>query len=159
MKSTVSKSTNVSEKSLKKAKKADRRKRIKRDKWLYVLMLPGIILTLVFKYFPMYGAVIAFKDYNPLKGILGSEWVGFTHFIDFLNAPNFNMLLTNTVKISFYELIFGFLPPIILAIGLNQIIPSWFKLVNSMKKMLTSSDLWQMNSCSHLLRCPNQLLM
>lgn len=127
MKSTVSKSTNISEKSLKKAKKADRRKRIKRDKWLYVLMLPGIILTLVFKYFPMYGAVIAFKDYNPLKGILGSEWVGFTHFIDFLNAPNFNMLLTNTVKISFYELIFGFLPPIILAIGLNQIISKKFK--------------------------------
>lgn len=127
MKSTVSKSTNISEKSLKKAKKADRRKRIKRDKWLYVLMLPGIILTLVFKYFPMYGAVIAFKDYNPLKGILGSEWVGFTHFKDFLNAPNFNMLLTNTVKISFYELIFGFLPPIILAIGLNQIISKKFK--------------------------------
>lgn len=127
MKSTVSKSTNISEKSLKKAKKADRRKRIKRDKWLYVLMLPGIILTLVFKYFPMYGAVIAFKDYNPLKGILGSEWVGFTHFKDFLNAPNFNMLLTNTVKISVYELIFGFLPPIILAIGLNQIISKKFK--------------------------------
>lgn len=127
MKSTVSKSTNISEKSLKKAKKADRRKRIKRDKWLYVLMLPGIILTLVFKYFPMYGAVIAFKDYNPLKGILGSEWVGFTHFKDFLNAPNFNMLLTNTVKISFYELIFGFLPPIILAIGLNQIISKKLK--------------------------------
>ena len=127
MKSTVSKSTNISEKSLKKAKKADRRKRIKRDKWLYVLMLPGIILTLVFKYFPMYGAVIAFKDYNPLKGILGSEWVGFTHFRDFLNAPNFNMLLTNTVKISFYELIFGFLPPIILAIGLNQIISKKLK--------------------------------
>lgn len=127
MKTTVSRVPEPSKKALKEARKADRLRRIKRDKWLYVLMLPGIILTLVFKYFPMYGAVIAFKNYNPMKGILGSEWVGLTHFRDFLNAPNFNTLLTNTVKISFYELLFGFLPPILLAIGLNQIISKKLK--------------------------------
>ena len=70
----------------------------------------------------MYGVLIAFKDYNPLKGILGSEWIGFEEFTKFLSSPNFGILLTNTLKLSIYGLLLGFLPPIILAIMLNQLL-------------------------------------
>ncbi len=104
-------------------KKRDHLKfRLRRDKWLYVLLLPGVILTLVFRYFPMYGAVIAFKDYNPMLGILKSPWVGLDHFREFISSPNFMVLLENTLKISVYGLLLGFFPPIILALSLNQII-------------------------------------
>lgn len=97
-------------------------KLVKRDKWLYLLMLPGILLTLVFKYFPMYGAIIAFKNYNPMLGILESPWVGLTHFKEFIFSPNFSLLLGNTLKISVYGLLLGFVPPILLALSLNQIL-------------------------------------
>lgn len=63
--------------------------RIKKQKLLLLMTVPGLVLTFVFKYIPMYGVLIAFKDYNPLKGILGSEWVGFDEFIKFLSSPNF----------------------------------------------------------------------
>lgn len=109
-------------KSARAAKRLAIKKRIKRDKWLYLLMLPGIILTLVFKYFPMYGAIIAFKDYNPLLGILNSPWVGLEHFREFIFSPNFSTLLENTLKISAYGLILGFIPPILLALALNQVL-------------------------------------
>lgn len=106
----------------KRKKQKNRWARIKRDKWLYLLMLPGLILTFVFKYIPMYGAVIAFKSYNPILGIMKSPWVGFEHFREFIFSPNFTNLLLNTLKLSAYGLIFGFLPPIILALSLNQIL-------------------------------------
>lgn len=105
-----------------KKKRARRLKQLKKDKWLYFLMLPGIALTLVFRYFPMYGAIIAFKDYNPMLGILDSPWVGLEHFREFISSPNFGMLLSNTLKISIYGLILGFFPPIILALSLNQVL-------------------------------------
>lgn len=97
------------------------KRRLARDKWLYLLLLPGIILTLVFKYFPMYGALIAFKNYNPLLGILNSPWVGLEHFREFIQSANFSVLLGNTLKISLYGLLLGFFPPILLALSLNQI--------------------------------------
>lgn len=109
-------------KSARAAKRLAIKKRIKRDKWLYLLMLPGIILTIVFKYFPMYGAIIAFKDYNPLLGILKSPWVGLEHFREFIFSPNFSTLLENTLKISAYGLILGFIPPVLLALALNQVL-------------------------------------
>lgn len=84
-------------------------------------MIPGLALTLVFKYFPMYGVLLAFKDYNPLQGIWGSPWVGLDHFRNFFQSPNFNVLLSNTLRLSIFELVFGFFPPIILALSLNQI--------------------------------------
>ena len=96
--------------------------RIKKQKLLLLMTVPGLVLTFVFKYIPMYGVLIAFKDYNPLKGILGSEWVGFDEFIKFLSSPNFGILLSNTLKLSVYGLLLGFLPPIILAIMLNQLL-------------------------------------
>lgn len=97
-------------------------KKIKRDKWLYVLLLPGVLLTLVFRYFPMYGAIIAFKNYNPMLGIWESPWVGLAHFKEFIFSPNFSVLLSNTLKISVYGLLLGFFPPILLALSLNQIL-------------------------------------
>ncbi len=100
---------------------------IKNNKLLYLLLMPGLLLTLIFKYFPMYGVLLAFKDYNPLKGILASPWVGFDHFISFFNSPNFSVLLENTLKLSFYGLILGFFPPIILALSLNQIMSKKWK--------------------------------
>lgn len=98
------------------------KKRLHRDKWMYLLLLPGIGLTVIFKYVPMYGAIIAFKDYNPMLGIMESPWVGLAHLKEFIGSPNFAMLLTNTLKISVYGLLLGFFPPILLALSLNQIL-------------------------------------
>lgn len=112
----------LDKKVLKEQKRRSIIRRIKRDKWLYILMIPGILMTLIFKYFPMYGAIIAFKNYNPMLGILKSPWVGFEHFKEFIFSPNFSVLLENTLKISIYGLILGFLPPILLALSLNQIL-------------------------------------
>ena len=86
------------------------------------MLVPGLLLTFVFRYIPMYGVLIAFKDYNPLKGVMGSDWVGFSEFIKFLSSPNFGVLLSNTLKLSVYGLLLGFLPPIILAVMLNQLL-------------------------------------
>jgi putative aldouronate transport system permease protein len=119
----VQKKVLMQEKKFKKIQKKQRiYKKIQRDKWLYLLLLPGISLTLVFKYFPMYGAIIAFKDYNPMLGILSSPWVGLKHFREFIFSPNFSMLLENTLKISIYGLLLGFFPPILLALSLNQVL-------------------------------------
>ncbi|WP_312220274.1 ABC transporter permease subunit [Streptococcus parasuis] len=96
--------------------------RIKQQKILLLMLLPGLALTFIFRYIPMYGVLIAFKDYNPLRGVLGSEWIGFTEFTKFLSSPNFGNLLANTLKLSIYGLLLGFLPPIILAIMLNQLL-------------------------------------
>ena len=96
--------------------------KIRQQKLLLLMLVPGLLLTFIFRYIPMYGVLIAFKDYNPLRGVLGSEWIGFEEFTKFLSSPNFGMLLTNTLKLSVYGLLLGFLPPIILAIMLNQLL-------------------------------------
>ncbi|SIR34348.1 putative aldouronate transport system permease protein [Domibacillus enclensis] len=88
---------------------------------LYLFLLPAVLLTFVFKYVPMYGAVIAFKDYSPMKGIWGSDWVGLQHFQSFLTSPNFLDIFMNTLKLSFYGLVLGFPIPILLALMLNQV--------------------------------------
>jgi putative aldouronate transport system permease protein len=93
----------------------------KKNYALYLFLVPAIILTIVFKYIPMYGAIIAFKDFSPMKGIIGSDWVGLTHFKDFLTSPNFKEIFVNTLKLSFYGLILGFPVPIILALSINQV--------------------------------------
>lgn len=95
--------------------------KINRQKLLLLMLVPGLFLTFLFKYVPMYGILIAFKNYNPLLGIMQSEWIGFKEFQNFLASPNFSILLINTLKLSVYGLLLGFFPPIILAIMLNQI--------------------------------------
>ncbi|WP_407690418.1 ABC transporter permease [Salipaludibacillus neizhouensis] len=94
---------------------------LKRDKWLFLLLLPGLIWFLVFKYVPMWGALIAFKDYSPYLGFWASDWVGFTHFERLFQNPDFYRILKNTLILAFYETIFVFPAPIILALMLNEI--------------------------------------
>ncbi|MEK3770809.1 ABC transporter permease subunit [Paenibacillus sp. FSL R5-0887] len=94
---------------------------LKKYYFLYILLAPAVILTLIFKYGPMYGAIIAFKDFSPIKGIMGSEWVGLYNFEKFLSSPNFEVIFMNTLKLSFFGLILSFPIPILLALMLNQI--------------------------------------
>lgn len=106
-------------------------KRLGRDlrmnKYIYIMVLPVVVYYLIFHYGPMYGVIIAFKDFQVTEGIWGSEWVGFKHFIDFFNNYYFWRLIRNTFLISFYELIFAFPAPIILALLLNELRKLWFK--------------------------------
>ncbi len=89
---------------------------------LYVFfLLPALALTIIFRYIPMGGILIAFEKYNPIKGILGSEWVGFKHFQRFLSSPDFLSYLGNTIKLSVYGMLWGFPVPILLAFLLNRI--------------------------------------
>jgi len=95
---------------------------------LYVLFLgPALALTIIFKYLPMGGIMIAFQKYNPIRGILGSEWVGLKYFNQFLSSPDFMKYLLNTLKLSVFGLLFGFPVPIILALLLNRVDSSKIK--------------------------------
>ena len=88
---------------------------------LYVLILPALMALIFFRYAPMYGLQIAFKNFRPAKGIIDSAWVGLEHFVDFVNSYQFETVLWNTVKISVVSLVAGFPMPIIFALLLNQI--------------------------------------
>ena len=94
-----------------------------RQNWqLYVIfMLPALLLTIIFKYLPMGGILIAFEKYSPIKGLLHSEWVGFKNFNRFLSSPDFMRYLGNTLKLSVFGLLWGFPVPILLAFLLNRI--------------------------------------
>lgn len=88
---------------------------------LYLLILPAVIYFFIFNYMPMYGVQIAFKDYKAVKGILGSEWVGLKHFMNFFDAYYFKRLITNTLLLNLYNLLWSFPVPLVLAIMLNQV--------------------------------------
>ncbi|MGO4537690.1 ABC transporter permease [Paenibacillus sp. 2TAB19] len=99
------------------------------NKYLYIMMIPVLAYYVIFHYAPMYGALIAFKEYSPMKGILGSDWVGLKHFYDFFNSYYFVRILKNTIVISLYSLIFEFPAPILLALLINEIRSKSFKRV------------------------------
>ncbi|MGX1265569.1 putative aldouronate transport system permease protein [Rossellomorea marisflavi] len=100
---------------------------IKTNKILYLMILPGILYFVVFKYLPMAGLVIAFQDYQPYLGVLESPWVGMKHFVRLFTEPTFYMLLKNTL-ILFGLNIFIFFPlPIILSLMLNEVRNRYFK--------------------------------
>ncbi|MDF2925629.1 MAG: sugar transporter permease [Paenibacillaceae bacterium] len=99
------------------------------NKLLYLMMVPVLVYYIIFHYAPMYGAIIAFKDYSPMKGIIGSDWAGFQHFRDFFGTYYFWRILTNTVIISLYSLLFMFPAPIILALLINEVRNQGFKRV------------------------------
>lgn len=101
----------------------------RRNKSLYVLVLPVVIFYILFNYRPMYGAIIAFKDYAPALGIERSPWVGLENFSRFFKSVYFARLLKNTVLLSFYSLLYGFPAPIILALLLNEVRSRRFKSV------------------------------
>ena len=102
-------------------KKPSLGKRIKKTWQLWVFVLPALIGLIVFSYIPMYGIVLAWKDYSPIQGIRGSRNVGFAHFARFFRSPYFVDIIRNTIVISLYGMIVGFPIPILLALGLNQI--------------------------------------
>ncbi len=94
---------------------------LRTDGALFVMLIPVIAFYLIFCYGPMYGAVIAFKDYKPNLGILGSPWVGMKHFKDFFSSYYFGTILRNTLVISVSSLVVGFPIPIVLALLLNEL--------------------------------------
>ncbi len=93
-----------------------------RKHWmLYVMILPGIVYYLVFKYLPLAGSVIAFQDYQIFKGMQGSDWVGLKNFLYIFSYQDFYTVLRNTATIALYQLVFGFPAPIILALLFNEV--------------------------------------
>jgi len=98
-----------------------------RNRWLYILFAPVLIWYIVFAYWPMYGLVIAFKDYNIVKGMSASEWVGFKNYESFFRDPYFYRLLRNTIVLNVYGLVFGFPVPIVLALLFNEVRKAAFK--------------------------------
>lgn len=104
------------------------RKSWKKHKWLYIMLIPGLLYFIFFKYVPMGGLIMAFKDYSPFLGLWKSPWVGFKNFYDFfMTSGDFGRLLKNTLGISFLKLLLQFPAPIILALFLNEIRHSWYK--------------------------------
>jgi putative aldouronate transport system permease protein len=98
-----------------------------RDKYLLLLILPCLLYFILFRYLPMFGIVIAFKNYNLFKGVWASDWVGLKHFIAFIHNPDCWSILRNTFLLGFYKLLFGFPAPIILALLLNEVRNAFFK--------------------------------
>ena len=91
------------------------------DHWqLYLLLLVPVVITVIYKYIPMYGVQIAFRDFKASRGFLGSEWVGWEWFERFFTAPTFSRMIRNTVLLSFFSLLWSFPIPIILALAMNQ---------------------------------------
>ena len=103
-----------------------------RRHWQYYLMVAApLTYIIIFKYIPMVGAQIAFRDFSPVQGIWGSEWVGLEHFLLFFRSPNFFPLIRNVVAINVLVMTLGFVAPIILALALNEEIgrASWWERV------------------------------
>ncbi|MGN0244038.1 MAG: ABC transporter permease [Lachnospiraceae bacterium] len=116
---------NVSQQSFAKRVAID----FKRNKWKYFIVLPVLIYILIFCYKPMYGIIIAFKDYRPAMGISASPWVGLKHFKAFFSDVNFWRVLKNTLRISISTIVFGFPAPILLALMINEVKNTKFKKV------------------------------
>ncbi|MDR0473261.1 MAG: sugar ABC transporter permease, partial [Treponema sp.] len=87
---------------------------------VYVFLIPSVVYLFIFNYLPMYGVIIAFKDFRPRLGILGSEWVGLKYFIRFFPLASFKQSLRNTLTLSVYSLVAGFPLPVLLALALNS---------------------------------------
>ena len=117
------------------------RKDVVRDKWLYLLLLPGMIFLIIFRYIPIFGNVIAFMDYNPYD-TAASTWVGFDHFVDLLTRPQFLQVFGNTLYISILKMVCGFPIPIILALMMNEMKNMKFKKVSQTLLYLPNFISW-----------------
>lgn len=99
-----------------------------KDKWFFHLMLvPGIVLLLIFAYYPMFGIVIAFQDYNPVRGFLRSEWIGWENFQFMLDLPDTKQIVRNTIEIALMKIAAGITVPIVFALLLNEVRVTWYK--------------------------------
>ncbi len=113
----------------KKSKLSDNKyiKDIVQNREVYILFIPVLIYYVIFKYLPMTGTIIAFKDYIPARGVLGSPWVGFKHFERFFTSPRAWLVIRNTFKIGVANMVFGFPVPIIIAVLFNELRNKYFK--------------------------------
>nr|WP_248931015.1 sugar ABC transporter permease [Paenibacillus hamazuiensis] len=109
------------------AKRSTLPARILRDRHLLLLLLPGLAYFIIFKYVPMWGVLLAFKNYQPFVGFMNSEWVGFDHFKLFFADPAFFRLIRNTLLLGFYDMVFFFPAPIVLALMLNEVRNAFYK--------------------------------
>ncbi|MDF2959280.1 MAG: binding-protein-dependent transport system inner rane component [Paenibacillus sp.] len=99
----------------------------RKHKYLYLMILPVLLYYVLFHYVPMYGALIAFKDYRVAQGFMDSPWVGFKHFQSFFDSYYFTRLLKNTLLLNVYQLLFAFPAPILFALLINEIGGRFFK--------------------------------
>lgn len=102
-------------------------RRMTRNRWMYLLLLPGLAYFIAFKYVPMWGIVIAFQQYQPFNGIWHSPWIGTDHFERLFGDPLFWRLFRNTIVLAIYNIVFFFPLPIVLALMLNELRKEWFK--------------------------------
>lgn len=100
---------------------------LKRHCWIYIMAFPVVVYVLIFFYYPMYGNILAFKEYVPRLGIIGSPWIGMENFVSFFQSDYFYRLLRNTIVLSGLSLICNFIPPILFALFLNEIRSTKFK--------------------------------
>jgi putative aldouronate transport system permease protein len=122
MKTPTAKKTEIPTKPINRNGFAFRARRDWQRNWeLYVIIIPVLMYFILFQYKPMYGALIAFKNYKPALGFLGSPWVGLDNFTRFFTSPFFGRLVRNTLLLSFELLLFGFPAPIILALLINEL--------------------------------------
>ena len=119
----------VQNKVMKPKKKRNLRKRIAKNKMIYLMIAPGLLYLFIYKYLPMYGLIISFQDYKPYLGISGSEWVGFEHFRRLFSSPDFWMILKNTLMLFGLQIVVFFPIPIIIALMLNEIRREYYKKV------------------------------
>jgi len=125
----TSTNTKIEVQANKKYKRELTMRKLKRDKWLYVLLIPGVLYYLIFKIAPMWGIIIAFQDYSPFLGVSGSEWIGFKNFTDFFQNPDFIRLFANTLVLSLLSIVFYFPAPILISLMLNEIRRDLYKKV------------------------------
>ncbi|MDG0792222.1 ABC transporter permease subunit [Cohnella ginsengisoli] len=105
----------------------ERARRFVKYRALLLMLVPGFVFLIIFNYIPMYGAILAFKEFKIMGGIANSPWVGMKYFDKAFNDPHFYVVLKNTLIISFYKLLFGFPVPILFAILLNELPGRRFK--------------------------------
>lgn len=117
----------VEKTALKQKKRSELIKNIKKNKMIYLMIFPGLLYFLIYKYIPMYGLIISFQDYKPYQGITGSEWVGFEHFQRLFTSPDFWMIFKNTLVLFGLQLVIFFPIPIILALMLNEVRRHYYK--------------------------------
>lgn len=113
----------------KKEERSVKRRIARKNRSIYLFLIPGVLFIFLFRYMPMYGIVTGFQDYNIFSGILHSPWVGFKHFITLFSSPDFYKVLRNTLIISFGKILFTFPMSILIAILLNEIGKQIFKKV------------------------------
>ena len=114
-----------------KTKNKSYKKAILKHKYAYYMIIPVVLYYIIFCYLPMFGIIISFKDYSPIKGFFGSEWVGFKYFKQFFTNMYFPRIERNTITISLMDLIVNFPMPIILALLFNEVRNKKFKTVST----------------------------